>query len=177
MVQELCVRKMLDSNDPLPILKFKSALYRNYNRFVEQYNRIDDGYIVKIHLLKKYDKDIEQILQIISKIGHSDSTSWMIKGDSVTIKISSIDISIVGGETEFITKEGNYARGYKFTLKKSLKLRSIQIHSDQVGQITGFVVNDAGIIIQKGTLNSSNATIKWLRIPTGNVIYKTTIPC
>ena len=38
IVQELCIKKMLDSNDPLQILKFKSTLSHNYKDFIEQYN-------------------------------------------------------------------------------------------------------------------------------------------
>jgi hypothetical protein len=164
-VQELCVKKILDSNDPMQILKSKSALYRNHNNFLDQYNKIDDGYMIKTYSLKKYEKDVEQILQMISKIGHSNSESWMVKGDTITIKTSYLDIPRTDGNTGSITGESNIAHGYKFLLKKSLKLRSIQIHSDHVGQIIGFVVNDADIIIQKGTINSTNPTMKWLRIP------------
>jgi len=165
IVQELCIKKMLDSNNPLQILKFKSILYRNYNDFVEQFNKIDDGYIIKTHILKKYGIDIDRILDMIAQLGHIKSTPYIIKADGATIKTLSLDISRVGINTGPTTQESNIARGYKFLLKKSLELRSIQIHSDHLGQITGFIVNDAGIVVQKGTINSTNATKKWLRIP------------
>lgn len=164
-VQELCVKKMIDSNDAMQILKLRSALYRNYHDFVEQYNKIDDGYMIGIHTVKKFTKDIEQILQIISNFGDINTTTWMIKGSDATIKTTLLDISKVGGEIAYLSKENTIARGYKFILKKLLKLRSFQIHSDQIGQITGFIVNDAGVIIQKSTIASTNGTMKWLRIP------------
>jgi hypothetical protein len=164
IVQDLCLKEMLDSNDSMTILKFSSALYHNYSHFVEKYNKIDDGYVIKTHLLNKYDKDVQQLLGIILRFGHINSRSWMIKGDSVTIKTLSLDISRVGGNAGSIMREENIARGYKFSVKQALKLRSIQIHSDHVGQIIGFVVDDTGIIIQKGTINSTHAAMKWLRI-------------
>jgi hypothetical protein len=43
-VQDIYIKRMLNSTDPMQILKLKSALYRNYNVFVEKYNTIDDGY-------------------------------------------------------------------------------------------------------------------------------------
>jgi hypothetical protein len=167
VVQELCIRKILDSDNPNPLqmLKFKSILYHNYNDFVEQFNKIDDGYVIKTHILKTYGINIDQILDMIPQPGHIKSKSYIVKADGATIKTLSLDISRVGANTGSITQESNIARGYKFLLQKSLELRSIQIFSDHLGQITGFVVNDAGIVVQKGTMNSTNATKKWLRIP------------
>jgi len=165
IVQELFIKKMLDSNDPMQILKFKSTLSHNYKDFTEQYNKIDKGYNVGSHTFEKDDKDVEQMLGIISKLGGINSKSRAVKRDGFVRNISQLDISRVGTNTGLITKEARHARGYQFLLKKSLKLRSIQIHSDHVGQIIGFVVNDAGIIVQQGTVNSINAAMKWVRIP------------
>lgn len=44
---------------------------------------------------------------MISKLGHINSRTWMIKGDNITIKTSSLDISKAGGDTGFITKENH----------------------------------------------------------------------
>jgi ribosome-binding protein aMBF1 (putative translation factor) len=164
-VQELCIKKMLDSDDPIQILKFKSTLSHNYKDYTEQYKKIDEGYTIKSQTFEKEDKDVEEIVKKIETLGNIISKSHAVKRVGIDMEWSNLDVSKANGITELISKKDNRARGYKFTLKKSLKLRSIQIHSDQVGQIIGFVVNDAGIIVQKGTMNSTNATMKWLRIP------------
>lgn len=165
VVNEDCIQKMLHSNDLIQVLKLKSTLHQNFDDFIELYNRIDDGYLIKRYVFKKDDKDIGNITSMILKVGHFNSTSWMIQGDSVTVQTTSIDISRVVGNTEHLTRENGCARGYKLTLKKPLKLRSIQIHSDHAGSITGFVVNHIGTVIQKSTTYSSSRTMKWLSIP------------
>jgi hypothetical protein len=165
IVHEHCIQKMLDSNDPMRILDFTSNLYKNFDNFEERYTKIAEGYVMKTHLFKKDGRNVEQLSDIISKLGDITITSQIVRDDSVAIKTSRLDISKIGGYTGSISRESNYARGYRFTLKKTLKLRSIQINSDQVGNITSFVVNDLGIIIQKSTIKSTDETMKWLSIP------------
>jgi hypothetical protein len=156
---------MLDSDDPIQILKFKSTLSHSYRDYTEQYAKIDEGYTIKSQTFEKEDKDVEEIVKKIETLGSTISKSHAVKRVGIDMEWSNLDVSRANGITALISKKDNRARGYKFTLKKSLKLRSIQIHSNQVGQIIGFVVDGAGIIIQKGTMNSTTATMKWLHIP------------
>jgi hypothetical protein len=164
IVQELCIKKMLDSNDPMRILKFKSTLSDNYKDFIEQYTKIDKGYALTSHTFEKDDKDVEQMLEIISKFGGINSKSRAVKRGGFKIG-SQLNISKPDGEIKFTEKTINYARGYNFSLKQSFELLSIRIQSDYVGQHVGFVVNDAGVIISNGTVNSNDSTMKWLNIP------------
>ncbi|CAF4077666.1 unnamed protein product [Rotaria sp. Silwood1] len=46
IVQELCVKRMLNSNDPMQILKLKSTLSQNANDFVVQYKKIGEDYTI-----------------------------------------------------------------------------------------------------------------------------------
>lgn len=167
IVNQHCIEKMLDSNDPIQMLKLKSTLHQIYDHFVEEYNQIDDGYVIKRYLFKKDEKDLEKISGMISKVGHLNSTSWMVQGASVTVQTTWLDISRVVGNSGFMTRENYCAYGYKLALKKPLKLLSFQIHSDHLGPIIGFVVNDIGTIIQKNTTYSTNSTMKWISVLIG----------
>ena len=114
IVQELCIKKMLDSNDPMQILKFKSTLSHNYKDFTEQYKKIDEGYTIASHTFEKDDKDVEQILGIISKLGKINSKSRAVKRDGFEIS-PQLDISKPDGEI-------------KFTEKQSIMLVDINFH-------------------------------------------------
>jgi tripartite motif-containing protein 56 len=164
IIQEIYIRKMLESNDPMQILKFKSTLSHNYKDFTEQYRKIDEGYTRMSHTFEKDDKDLQQISEKISRFGNINSKSHEVKRDDFKAKTSELDISKPGGETEF-TRCTGYARGYKFSLKQPLKLRWIRIRSDCIGQLVGFVVNDDNVVIENGTINSDDSTMKWLTIP------------
>ncbi|UJR20835.1 hypothetical protein I4U23_023946 [Adineta vaga] len=165
-VQEFCIRKMLESSDSVQILKFKSILIHKYKEFSEQYEKIDEGCIIQRHTFKRDDKDLEQLADMILRLGNIKSKSHVVKKDGITIKTIPIDLSkISDNRTDVISKEQNIARGYKFSLKQPMKLRSIRIHSDHVGQLIGFVVDDTNSVIQKGIINSVNATMKWVTIP------------
>lgn len=163
VVQELCLKKMLDSNDPMQILKFKSTLSRNYKDFTEQYKKIDEGYTIARHTFKKDDKDVEQISGIFSKLGEVNSESYTVKIDG--IEMLKLDISKQDGVSASTEKTLNHARGYKFSLKQPFELRSIRIKSDYIGQHIGFVINEADVVISNATINSEDSTMKWLTIP------------
>jgi hypothetical protein len=165
IVQEHCIKKMLDSNDPMQILNFKSTLGHNYKHFIEQYKKIDEGYTIANHKFEKDDQDLQQIIAIISKLGRINSKSQLVERDSTRMNIILLDISKPDGETKFTGKALNWARGYKFSLKQPLHLHSICIQSDYMGKHVGFVVNDANVIISNGTVNSNDSTMKWLTIP------------
>ncbi|CAF0999882.1 unnamed protein product [Adineta steineri] len=165
-VQELCIRQILNSDDPIQILKFKSTLSHNYNEFIEKYRKIDEGCIIMRDTFKRNDKDLEDLQDMISKLGSITSKAHVVKKDGVAIRTIPLDISkISDSSNSIISKEQNIARGYKFSLKQPMKLRSIRIQSDHIGQVIGFVVNDANTVIQKSIINSVNATMKWLIIP------------
>ncbi|CAF1573998.1 unnamed protein product, partial [Adineta steineri] len=68
-VQELCVRQILNSDDPIQILKFKSTLSHNYSDFIEKYRKIDEGCIIMRDIFKRNDKDLEDLQDMISKLG------------------------------------------------------------------------------------------------------------
>jgi hypothetical protein len=165
IVQELCIKKMLDSNDSMQILNFKSTLGHNYKHFIEQYKRIDEGYTIANHTFEKDEKDIEQISSIISKLGRINNKPQVVSGSGIGITTPRLDISKPDGDTKFSEKTINYARGYKFSLKQPLHLRSIRIQSDYIGIHVGFVVNDADVVISNGTVDSNDSTMKWLTIP------------
>jgi len=166
ILQELCIKKMLDSNDSMQVLIFKSTLSHNYTDFTEQYKKIDEGCIIMRHTFKKDDKDFDQISEKISELGNIKSKPHVVKRDGITVKTRPLGISKVSeSSSDSISKEHNIARGYKFSLKQPMRLRSIRIQSDHVGQIIGFVVDDVNTVIQKGTINSINATMKWVIIP------------
>jgi ribosome-binding protein aMBF1 (putative translation factor) len=162
-VQELCIKKMLISNEPMQILKFRSTLSRNHEDFREQYKKIDKGYTISRHTFEKDDEDFQQISQKIAKLGSIINSSYEVGKYGIQLRTSSLDISRSTGTTGII--DNNYPRGYKFSLKKPLKLQSIQVQSNYVGQLIGFAVNDAGIVIQKTTVNCTDASMKWLTVP------------
>jgi hypothetical protein len=165
IVQGLCAKILLDSNDLMQILKFKSTLSHNYKDFMEQYKKIDEGYTIACHTFEKDDKDVEEILGIISKLGRFNRESFIVNRDGIEIYTLPLDISQPYGKTKFTEKGINYARGYKFSLKQPFRIHFIRIQSDHIGQHVGFVLNDAGIIISNGTVNSDDSTMKWLTIP------------
>jgi hypothetical protein len=165
IVQELCIKKTLDSNDPMQILNFQSTLGHNYKHFIEQYMRIDKGYTIANHTFEKDDKDLQQIVAIILKLGRIDSKSQIIERDGIGMNTSPLDISKPDGETKFASKILNWARGYKFSLQQPFRLHSIRIQSDYMGKHVGFIVNDADVVISTATANSNDSTMKWLTIP------------
>jgi hypothetical protein len=169
-LQQLCIQKMLDSNDSIRILDFYSNFYQNYNNFDEQYTEINEGYTIKTYLFKKDERDIEQISNIISRLGYTTATVRVVKDDNVTTKTSPLDILgqciNTRSSREFnFSGENNIARGYKFRLTKTLRLQSVRIYSNQIGQITCFIANDTGVIIQNSTINSTEPIMKCLSIP------------
>ncbi len=165
IIQELYIKKMLESNDPLQILKFSSTLSQNHPDFTEQYTKIDEGYTTTNHMFGKNDKDLAQISENISKLGNINNQPHEIKREDFKTKSPILDISKPGGGARLTESHVNYGRGYKFTLSKPLKIRSIRVRSNHVGQITSFLINDAGVIVQNGTINSTSDTMKWLIIP------------
>jgi hypothetical protein len=50
---------------------------------------------------------------MISEFADIIIKSQIVKGDNVTIKTTPLDISKISGNIGFISKESNYARGYK----------------------------------------------------------------
>ncbi|CAF1064185.1 unnamed protein product [Adineta ricciae] len=165
-VQEFCIRKMLDSSDPIQILKFKSTLAQNYQEFSDQYHRIDEGCIIQRHMFKRDDKDLEHLADMILRLGNIKSKSYVVKKDGVTVKTIPLDLSkISDNRTDVISKEQNIARGYKLLLKQPMKLRSIRVHSDHIGQLVGFIVDENNNLVQKGVINSVNSMMKWVTIP------------
>jgi hypothetical protein len=169
-LQQLCIQKMLDSNDSIRILDFYSNFYQNYNNFDEQYTEINEGYTIKTYLFKKDERDIEQISNIISRLGYTTATVRVVKDDNVTTKTSPLDILgqciNTRSSREFnFSGENNIARGYKFRLRKTLRLQSVRVYSNQIGQITCFIANDTGVIIQNSTINSTEPIMKCLSIP------------
>jgi hypothetical protein len=113
----------------------------------------------------KNDKDLAQISENISKLGNINNQPHEIKREDFKTKSPILDISKPGGGARLTESHVNYGRGYKFTLSKPLKIRSIRVRSNHVGQITSFLINDAGVIVQNGTINSTSDTMKWLIIP------------
>ncbi|CAF1131150.1 unnamed protein product [Adineta steineri] len=165
-VQELCIRQILNSDDPIQILKFKSTLSHNYNDFIEEYRKIDKGTTIMAHIFKRNDKDFEDVKDMIFKLGNIHSELYRMNKDGVAIKTISLDISkISDNKNTIVAKEHSVARGYKFSLKQPMKLRSIGIQSDYNGSHVGFIVNDAGLIIHRGIANSNDSTMKRLLIP------------
>jgi hypothetical protein len=165
IVQELCIKKMLTSNDSMQILKFQSILSHNYKDFTEQYKKIDEGYTVTNYKFEKDNKDVEEISEMISKFGNFNSKSYAAKRDGIGWNFTRLDISKLGDETKFTEKTINYARGYHFSVKKPFYLYSIDIQSDYIGKHVGFVVNDLDVVISYGTIDSKDSTMKWLTIP------------
>ncbi|CAF1260966.1 unnamed protein product [Adineta steineri] len=164
-VQELCVRQILNSDDPIQILKFKSTLSHNYSDFIEKYRKIDEGCIIMRDIFKRNDKDLEDLQDMISKLGSITSKAHVVKKDGVASISQFLDISKPDGNTQMTQKSLNYARGYKFSLKNSFTLRAIHVQSNYKGLYIGFIVNDAGFIIHRETANSTDSTMKWLMIP------------
>ncbi|CAF1214218.1 unnamed protein product [Adineta steineri] len=164
-VQELCSRQILNSDDPIQILKFKSALSHNYNDFTEEYRKIDEGCIIMRHTFKRSDEDLEAVKDMISKLGNIHSELYRINKYGVAVKSQSLDISKPNSTNQFTQRGLNHALGYKFSLKKPFVLRAIRIQSNYNGSHIGFIVNDVGLIIHRGTANSTDSTLKWLNIP------------
>ncbi|CAF1149780.1 unnamed protein product [Adineta steineri] len=163
--QKLCIRQILNSDDPIQILKFKSTLSHNYNDFIEKYRKIDEGCIIMKDSFERNDNDLEDVKDMISKLGNIRRELFRINRDGVETTSQPLDISKPDGDIQLTPKDFNYARGYKFSLKNSIILRAIRIQSDYNGLHIGFIVNDAGLIIHRGTANSNDDTMKWLIIP------------
>ncbi|CAF1128441.1 unnamed protein product [Adineta steineri] len=168
-VQELCIRQILNSDDPIQILKFKSTSSHNYNEFIEEYKKIDEGCIIMRDTFTRNDKDLEDLKDIISKLGNINSELYRINREVVAIKTIPLDISRIDNikNNNIILRRRNttYAYGYKFSLKQPMKLRSIRIESSNNGSHIGFVINGAGLIIHRGAADSNDSTMKWLIIP------------
>ena len=170
-LQQVSIQKMRDSNDLMRILDFDTKFHQNYSNFDEQNTEINEGYTIKRYLFKRDDRDIEQISNIISKLGYTTTTALVVRDESVTIRTLPLDILRPDVNTRAPRAdpgaggERNIARGYRFKLKRTLRLQAVRVYFDQIAQITCFITNDVGLIIQNSTITSTEATMRWLSIP------------
>lgn len=165
IVQELCLIKILNSSNPIQILKFQSLLDQNYQSFLEQFKQIDQGYTVDYHQFEFKVDNIKEISAKISQFGQINSQSHVIKRDGCPSIETLLDLSKVDGESKLTEKDCNYARGYQFSLKRPFRLCSLRIQSNHLGSLIAFAVSDTGLITACETVKSDQSIVKWLKIP------------
>ncbi|CAF1064393.1 unnamed protein product [Adineta ricciae] len=163
--QEFCARKVSDSSNPIEILQSQSNLLQNHLNLIEQYQKLDEGCTINQYTFKTDSKTQKCFAEMISTYGCIEKKVQIVKRNDIPSISTPIDLSKLNGTSALTGRETNWVRGYKFSLKRPVKLHAIRIKSDYRGPHVGFVVNEADRVVHHTTIHSFDANMKWVTIP------------